>query len=194
MTTWLKNSNWGFFSFLIKQWYFSISKWQKLCNQFIRLLVHLFIKVQLCPVIECLIIFLLMFPENHLFLVPSIASLHVKSLLRENKKEEVKLFLRSFMWSQGQMIALFTLTNEEIYAILAVISLLIIYYVRETPRLWQMTDWVAASTLSSGHCWRAHIYFLPGYFCHCFLCKETSKRYLISLSCVISKNTTRRIS
>lgn len=45
------------------------------------------------------------------------------------------------------MIALLTLTNEEVYAIFAVISLLITYYVREAPRLWQMTDWVAASTV-----------------------------------------------
>lgn len=64
----------------------------------------------------------------------------MKLLLTKNKKEDVKLFLRSFVWSEGQMIALLTVTNEEVYAIFAVISLLITYYVRETPRLWQMTD------------------------------------------------------
>lgn len=38
------------------------------------------------------------------------------------------------------MIALLTLTNEEVYAIFALIFLLTIYSLRETPRLWQMTD------------------------------------------------------
>lgn len=45
------------------------------------------------------------------------------------------------------MIALLTLTDEEVYAIFAVILLLIIYYLRETPCLWEMTDRVAASTI-----------------------------------------------
>lgn len=134
------------------------------------------------------------FPENHFFLVTSIASLRKKLLLTENKKVEVKLFLRSFVWSQGQMIALLTLTNEEVYAIFAVISLLITYYVRGPTPLANDRLSCCQYCLSSGHCWRAYIYFLPGYFCHCFLCKESRKRYLISLSHVISKNTTRRIS
>lgn len=64
----------------------------------------------------------------------------MKVLRMENKKEEVKLLLRSSVWSQGQMTALLTLTDKEVYAIFSVISLLTIYYLSETPHLWKMRD------------------------------------------------------
>jgi len=133
-------------------------------------------------VIQFIIIF---FSENHLFPVTCVP-LPMKLLLAENKKEEVNLCLYHLCGIRD---------SHRWISICNLCGNIITYYLlpeTETKPLANEQLSCCQYHPSAGHCWGTHIYFPPGYFCHCFLCKEARKIYLISFFHMISKNSTTR--